>query len=247
MKKTIEKPCVLNATHMYKSFNKRLVVKDANLTLKTGEIVGLMGPNGAGKTTSFSMIAGIVSPDKGNILFNDEDITKSPIYERARKGIGYLPQESSIFRGLSVEDNILAILEISEKDEHKRFKRLNTLLDEFDIKHLRYSPATALSGGERRRLEIARALAPNPKFLLLDEPFAGVDPISIGEVRDLIFNLKERNIGVLITDHNVRETLDIVDRGYIMANGSVLMSGNPEEILNNKDVRRVYLGERFSL
>jgi lipopolysaccharide export system ATP-binding protein len=239
--------CVLNANHMYKSFNKRLVVKDANLTLKTGEIVGLMGPNGAGKTTSFSMIAGIVSPDKGTISFNGEDITNDPIYVRARKGIGYLPQESSIFRGLNVEENILAILEISEKDEHKRFKRLNTLLDEFDIKHLRNSPATALSGGERRRLEIARALAPKPKFLLLDEPFAGVDPISIGEVRDLIFNLKERNIGVLITDHNVRETLEIVDRGYIMANGSVLMSGNPEEILNNKDVRRVYLGERFSL
>jgi lipopolysaccharide export system ATP-binding protein len=245
--KEFSSPSILKATGLFKTFQKRLVVKDVSITLSTGEIVGLMGPNGAGKTTTFSMIAGLVNPDRGSITFDKENVTHDPIYMRARKGLGYLPQESSIFRGLSVEDNILAVLEISESDEHKRHERLHQLLDEFDIKHLRHSPAPALSGGERRRLEIARALAPKPKFLLLDEPFAGVDPISIGEVRDLILHLKKRSIGVLITDHNVRETLDIVDRGYIMAHGSVLMTGSPEDILNHKDVRRVYLGERFTL
>ncbi|AIL65154.1 Lipopolysaccharide export system ATP-binding protein LptB [Rickettsiales bacterium Ac37b] len=235
------------AYNIGKKYGNRTVIKDISISLNQGEAVGLLGPNGAGKTTCFYMMSGLIKPDSGNIMLNKKDITTLPMYRRARLGISYLPQESSIFRGLSVEDNILSILEISESDTEKRHIRLNNLLSEFSIEHLRRSPAIALSGGERRRVEIARALATNPKFILLDEPLAGIDPIAVNDIKELIMHLKDRNIGVLITDHNVRETLEIVDRVYIIHEGIILMSGNVEDILANENVRNVYLGEDFTL
>ncbi|CAI9119389.1 LPS export ABC transporter ATP-binding protein [Brytella acorum] len=230
-----------------KTYKKRPVVQNVSLQVQRGEAVGLLGPNGAGKTTSFYMIVGLVQPDTGAITLDGADITQLPMYRRARLGIGYLPQEASIFRGLNVEQNILAALEVVEPDFARREAMLDGLLAEFGITHLRRSPSLALSGGERRRLEIARALASQPNYILLDEPLAGIDPIAVGEIRDLVSHLKDRGIGVLITDHNVRETLEVIDRAYIMHSGQVLMEGTPEEIVANEDVRRVYLGENFSL
>jgi lipopolysaccharide export system ATP-binding protein len=224
-----------------------MVIRDVSMSLRQGEVVALLGPNGSGKTTTFYAIAGLVQPEGGHVLIDGQEVTNLPMYRRAKLGIGYLPQEMSIFRGLSVEDNILAILDISEADRHKRRERLEELLSEFSIEHLRRAPALALSGGERRRVEIARCLAAHPKYLLLDEPFAGVDPIAVGEIRHLVADLKKRGIGVLITDHNVRETLEIVDRAYILHDGKVLMSGTPEEVVENENVRRVYLGDNFRI
>jgi lipopolysaccharide export system ATP-binding protein len=223
------------------------VVRDVSLSLSRGEAVGLLGPNGAGKTTCFYMITGLIRADSGRITLDGHDITNLPMYRRARLGIGYLPQEASIFRGMSVEQNIRAVLEVVESDRDKREAMLDALLAEFSIDHLRRTPALALSGGERRRTEIARALASQPDFVLLDEPLAGIDPIAVSDIRDLVKHLKDRGIGVLITDHNVRETLDIVDRAYILHDGVVLMHGTPREIVSHQDVRRVYLGDRFSL
>lgn len=240
-------PTGLVAENLGKTYNRRPILLGVNLNLQRGEAIGLLGPNGAGKTTCFSIITGLVSPDMGKIWLDGHDITALPMYRRARLGIGYLPQEASIFTGMNVEENIRAVLEMVEPSQEKREQVIDTLLDEFSISHLRQSPAVALSGGERRRVEIARALATSPHFLLLDEPLAGIDPIAMNEIRELIIHLKERGIGVLITDHNVRETLDIVDRAYILHNGQVLMEGTPQEIISHKDVRRVYLGERFSL
>ena len=217
------------------------------LSLARGEVVALLGPNGSGKTTCFYSIAGLVTPEGGQVVIDGKDVTALPMYRRARLGVGYLPQEMSIFRGLSVEDNILAVLEIRERDKHKRRERLEELLSEFSITHLRRAPALALSGGERRRVEIARCLAAEPSYLLLDEPFAGVDPIAVGEIRHLVQDLKSRGLGVLITDHNVRETLEIVDRAYILHDGHVLMSGTTEEIVQDETVRRVYLGQNFRM
>ncbi|MCL4104993.1 UNVERIFIED_CONTAM: hypothetical protein GTU68_018700 [Idotea baltica] len=217
------------------------------MTLARGEVVALLGPNGSGKTTCFYSIAGLITPEGGHVMIDGRDVTTLPMYRRAHMGIGYLPQEMSIFRGMSVEDNISAILEISLSDRHKRRERLEELLSEFHIEHLRRAPAMALSGGERRRVEIARCLAANPKYLLLDEPFAGVDPISVGDIRALVADLKSRGIGVLITDHNVRETLEIVDRAYILHDGKVLMSGSAEEVVQDENVRRVYLGQNFRI
>ena len=230
-----------------KAYKRRQVVHSVSLGVRRGEAVGLLGPNGAGKTTCFYMITGLVPPDSGRIALDGNDVTALPMYQRARLGIGYLPQEASIFRGLSVEDNVRAVLEVSEPDRRKRAEQLDELLDEFKIAHLRKSAATALSGGERRRLEIARALASRPTFMLLDEPFAGVDPIAVGDIQDLVRHLTRRGIGVLITDHNVRETLDLIDRAYIIAAGRVLTHGRPAEIIANPDVRRLYLGEQFSM
>ncbi|NBR33596.1 MAG: LPS export ABC transporter ATP-binding protein [Rhodobacteraceae bacterium] len=230
-----------------KSYKKRVIIRDVSMDLRRGEVVALLGPNGSGKTTSFYAIAGLVNPDGGQVKIDGTDVTSLPMYRRARMGIGYLPQEMSIFRGLSVEDNIAAILDVSEKDPHTRRERLEELLGEFSIEHLRRTPAIALSGGERRRVEIARALAANPKYLLLDEPFAGVDPISVDDIRKLVKALKDRGLGVLITDHNVRETLEIVDRAYILHDGKVLMSGTPRDVVENENVRRVYLGENFKI
>ncbi len=230
-----------------KTYKKRPVLRSISLNVKRGEVVGLLGPNGAGKTTCFYAIVGLVAPDYGSIVLDGQDITALPMYRRARLGIGYLPQEASIFRGLTVEGNIRAILEVSEPDRKVQDEKLDELLDEFSISHLRTTPALALSGGERRRVEIARALAAGPSFMLLDEPFAGIDPIAIADIRNLVGQLKERGIGVLITDHNVRETLDIIDRAFIIYDGHVLTEGTPAEIVANEDVRRVYLGERFSL
>ncbi len=237
----------LRVQHLRKSYRKRVVIRDVSMELRRGEVVGLLGPNGSGKTTSFYMIAGLVAPEGGQVLIDGRDVTVLPMYRRARLGVGYLPQEMSIFRGLSVEDNILSVLEIAQRDRHKRRERLEELLSEFSIEHLRQAPALALSGGERRRVEIARCLAANPRYLLLDEPFAGVDPISVGDIRHLVSDLKTRGIGVLITDHNVRETLEIVDRAYILHDGTVLMSGSPEEVVRNENVRRVYLGDSFHI
>jgi lipopolysaccharide export system ATP-binding protein len=237
----------LVAMNLGKSFKKRPVVRGVSINVARGEAVGLLGPNGAGKTTCFYMITGLISPDYGTVSLDGQDITRLPMYRRARLGIGYLPQEASIFRGLTVEGNIRAVLEIVEGDAGKRDAMLNELLAEFSIEHLRRTPSIALSGGERRRVEIARALASQPAFVLLDEPLAGIDPIAVGDIRQLVSHLKDRGIGVLITDHNVRETLEIVDRAYIMHDGMVLMEGAPSEIVAHKDVRRVYLGERFSL
>lgn len=237
----------LRVTSLRKSYKKRMVIRDFSMEVSRGEVVALLGPNGSGKTTTFYMIAGLVYPDGGQVLVDGRDISTLPMYRRARLGIGYLPQEMSIFRGLSVEDNINAVLEIAEKDRHKRRERLEELLSDFSIEHLRRAPALALSGGERRRVEIARCLAANPKYLLLDEPFAGVDPISVGDIRHLVADLKKRGIGVLITDHNVRETLEIVDRAYILHDGKVLMSGTPEDVVQNENVRRVYLGADFKI
>jgi lipopolysaccharide export system ATP-binding protein len=233
--------------NLRKSYRKRTVIRSLSLSLQQGEVVALLGPNGSGKPTTFYTIAGLVNPEGGHVLIDGEDVTNLPMYRRAKMGIGYLPQEMSIFRGMSVEDNITAILDISIRDRHKRRERLEELLSEFSIEHLRRAPALALSGGERRRVEIARCLAANPRYLLLDEPFAGVDPISVGDIRHLVADLKKRGIGVLITDHNVRETLEIVDRAYILHDGQVLMSGNPDEVVENENVRRVYLGDNFRI
>jgi lipopolysaccharide export system ATP-binding protein len=230
-----------------KSFRRRPVVRGVSLQVRRGEAVGLLGPNGAGKTTCFYMITGLIPADSGQILLDGHDITVLPMYRRARLGIGYLPQEASIFRGLTVEQNLLAVAELVARDREKRQQLVDDLLAEFSIEHLRRAPALALSGGERRRVEIARALATQPSFMLLDEPFAGIDPIAIGDIRKLVHHLKERGIGVLITDHNVRETLDIIDRAYIIHDGEVMTEGTPYEIVSNIDVRRVYLGEKFSL
>ena len=230
-----------------KTYKKRPVVRNVTINVRRGEAVGLLGPNGAGKTTTFYMIVGLVRPDTGSINLDGSDITGLPMYRRARLGIGYLPQEASVFRGLNVERNIMAALEVVESDRDRRDMMLDELLAEFGIAHLRRTPALALSGGERRRVEIARALATQPSYILLDEPLAGIDPIAVGEIRDLVGHLKDRGIGVLITDHNVRETLEIIDRAYILHDGQVLMEGRPKEVVAHEDVRRVYLGERFSL
>jgi len=237
----------LEVQRLGKRYGGRPVVRDVSLSVQRGEAVGLLGPNGAGKTTSFYMITGLVKPDVGRILLDGEDITRLPMYRRARLGIGYLPQEASIFRGLTVEQNIMAVLEVCEEDPAIRSAMLDALLAEFSITHLRMAMAVTLSGGERRRVEIARALAGRPSFILLDEPLAGIDPIAVEEVREIVRHLKDRGIGVLITDHNVREALDIIDRAYVMHDGSVLMEGTPAEIVASHEVRRVYLGERFSL
>jgi lipopolysaccharide export system ATP-binding protein len=238
---------ILGVHGVWKSYKGRAVVRGVSLDVRRGEAVGLLGPNGAGKTTVFYMITGLVEADKGRIELDGRDITALPMYRRARLGIGYLPQEASIFRGLNVEDNIRAVLEVTEHDKATRERELDALLDEFNITRLRKSPAIALSGGERRRLEIARALATKPSFMLLDEPFAGIDPIAVGDIQTLVRHLKERGIGVLITDHNVRETLGLIDRAYIIHSGQVLMEGTPDEIVANPDVRRLYLGEEFRL
>ena len=237
----------LVAKNLGKRFKRRPVLREVSLSVQRGEAVGLLGPNGAGKTTCFYCITGLITPDIGTITLDNQDITTLPMYRRARLGIGYLPQEASIFRGLSVENNIRAVLEVVEPDREMREHVLESLLAEFSISHLRRAPALALSGGERRRVEIARALATHPNFVLLDEPLAGIDPIAVSDIRDLVAHLKDRGIGVLITDHNVRETLDIIDRAYILHDGRVLMEGKPSEIVAHEDVRRVYLGERFSL
>ena len=237
----------LRIVNLRKSYKKKVVIRDVSMTLDRGEVVALLGPNGSGKTTSFYMIAGLVYPEGGSVTIDGRVVTNLPMYRRAKLGIGYLPQEMSIFRGMNVQDNIASILDISVKDRQKRHERLEELLSEFSIEHLRSAPALALSGGERRRVEIARCLAADPKYLLLDEPFAGVDPISVGNIRHLVADLKKRGIGVLITDHNVRETLEIVDRAYILHDGQVLMSGTPEEVVENENVRRVYLGDNFKI
>ena len=237
----------LQVINLRKSYKKRLVLRDVSLYLNRGEVVALLGPNGSGKTTCFYTIAGLLTPEAGQVVLDGRDVTALPMYRRARLGIGYLPQEVSIFRGLSAEDNILAVLEIAEPDRHKRREKLEELLSEFSITHIRHAPALALSGGERRRVEIARCLAADPKYLLLDEPFAGVDPIAVDEIRQLVRTLKTRGLGVLITDHNVRETLEIVDRAYILHDGKVLMTGTTDEIIRDETVRRVYLGENFRI
>ncbi|HEX3810209.1 MAG TPA: LPS export ABC transporter ATP-binding protein [Rhizomicrobium sp.] len=235
------------ATRISKSFRKRPVVRDLSLTLRRGEVVGLLGPNGAGKTTCFYMITGLIPADSGKIELDGHDVTKLPMYRRARLGIGYLPQEASIFRGLTAEQNIRATAELVEPDPARLEAMVEELLAEFGVSHVRNTPAIALSGGERRRVEIARALATHPSYILLDEPLAGIDPIAVSEIRDLVRHLKDRGIGVLITDHNVRDALDIIDRAYIIHEGQVLKEGTPADIVGDRDVRRVYLGERFSL
>ncbi|MEM8853949.1 MAG: LPS export ABC transporter ATP-binding protein [Pseudomonadota bacterium] len=237
----------LAVRRLAKTYNKRTVVRDVSLSVRRGETVGLLGPNGAGKTTVFYMITGLIRPDDGTIALNGFNVTRLPMYRRARLGIGYLPQEASIFRGLTVAQNVMAILQLTEPDRAARRDALDELLDEFGLTKLAHAPATSLSGGERRRVEIARALASRPDFMLLDEPFAGVDPIAVSEIQALVRQLTERGIGVLITDHNVRETLGLIDRATIIANGEVLAVGTPEEIVSNQDVRRLYLGERFRL
>ena len=237
----------LQIENLRKSYRKKVVIRDFSMHLNRGEVVALLGPNGSGKTTTFYSVAGLVTPEGGKVAVDGNDVTTLPMYRRAQLGIGYLPQEMSIFRGLSVQDNISAILDITVSSRKKRQERLEELLGEFSIEHLRRAPALALSGGERRRVEIARCLAADPKYLLLDEPFAGVDPISVGDIRNLVSDLKKRGIGVLITDHNVRETLEIVDRAYILHNGKVLMSGTPNEVVENENVRRVYLGDNFRI
>ncbi|MBM7072257.1 LPS export ABC transporter ATP-binding protein [Shewanella sp. OPT22] len=238
----------LTAKHLAKSYKSRQVVKDVSLTVKTGQIVGLLGPNGAGKTTTFYMVVGLVKSDKGQIFIDNDDLTLDPMHLRARKGIGYLPQEASIFRKLSVYDNIMAVLQTrKELSKDEREEQLEHLLEEFHITHIRDNLGMSLSGGERRRVEIARALAANPQFILLDEPFAGVDPISVIDIKKIIEQLRERGLGVLITDHNVRETLDVCEHAYIVSHGDLIAEGAPSEILDNKHVREVYLGEQFTL
>ena len=237
----------LSVVSIAKAYDKRVVLSDVSLSIARGEVVGLLGPNGAGKTTCFYSVMGLVKPDAGRVMLDGQDITGLPMYRRAILGLGYLPQETSIFRGLTVEKNILAVLELGEPDAAAREKRLDQLLDEFGLTRLREAPAMALSGGERRRVEIARALAAEPSIMLLDEPFAGIDPISISDIVDLVCELKKRDIGVLITDHNVRETLEIVDRAYIIYDGHVLFAGSPAELVADANVRRLYLGESFSL
>jgi lipopolysaccharide export system ATP-binding protein len=237
----------LVATRIGKSFNKRPVVRSVSLSVRRGEVVGLLGPNGAGKTTCFYMISGLIPSDTGSIEVDGHDVTSLPMYRRARLGIGYLPQEASIFRGLTAEQNIRATAELIEPDPARLEAAVEELLAEFGITHIRNTPAIALSGGERRRVEIARALATHPSYILLDEPLAGIDPIAVGEIRDLVRHLKDRGIGVLITDHNVRDALEIIDRAYILHDGQVLKEGTPADIVSDRDVRRVYLGEKFSL
>ena len=242
-----EVPKGLTVEHLSKSYKKRPVLRDVSLSIQRGEAVALLGPNGAGKTTCFYIITGLINADGGYIQLDGQDVTQLPMYRRARLGIGYLPQESSIFRGLNVEQNLRAVIEAQDLNAEDQDVLLEDLLAEFGISHLRRTPALALSGGERRRVEIARALAARPQFIMLDEPLAGIDPIAVSDIRNLISHLKDRGIGVLITDHNVRETLGIVDRAYILHDGKVLMEGAPEDIVNHDDVRRVYLGEGFSL
>lgn len=237
----------LVAENLGKSFRNRPVVRGVSLNVQRGEVVGLLGPNGAGKTTCFYMITGLIPADYGTISIDGMEVTRLPMYRRARLGIGYLPQEASIFRGLTVEENIRAVAELVEPVGERRKALVEGLMSEFSISHLRGTPALALSGGERRRAEIARALASQPSYMLLDEPLAGIDPIAVGEIREIVAHLKDLNIGVLVTDHNVRETLDIIDRAYIIHDGEVLMEGTPQQIVGNDDVRRVYLGERFTL
>ena len=238
---------VLAVHHLGKGYRGRMVVQDVSLSVRRGEAVGLLGPNGAGKTTVFYMITGLVKPDKGAIELDGYDVTSLPMFQRARLGVGYLPQEASIFRGLNVEDNIRAVLEVNEPSRRAREATLELLLEEFDIARVRTAPSISLSGGERRRCEIARALAGKPSFMLLDEPFAGIDPIAVGDIQDLVRHLKGRGIGVLITDHNVRETLGLIDRAYIIHSGQVLTEGPPDDIIAHPDVRRFYLGEDFQM
>ncbi|WGE88481.1 LPS export ABC transporter ATP-binding protein [Actinobacillus equuli subsp. haemolyticus] len=238
----------LYAEHLAKSYKNRQVVKDVSMNVKAGEIVGLLGPNGVGKTTTFYMVVGLVRHDQGKIRIDDEDISVLPMHDRAKQGIGYLPQEASIFRRLSVYDNLMAVLQVrKDLNNQQRKARAEELINEFHISHIRDSLGQSLSGGERRRVEIARALAANPQFILLDEPFAGVDPISVIDIKKIIVNLKERGLGVLITDHNVRETLDVCERAYIVGSGQMIAGGTPAEVLNNPDVKRVYLGDQFKL
>lgn len=236
----------LKALNIAKSFKGRKVVKDVSLSLRRGEIVGLLGPNGAGKTTCFYMMMGLIHVDQGRVEIDGEDVTALPMYQRARLGVGYLPQETSIFRGMSVEENVMSVAELTEKSKAKRRELTDSLLEELQISHLRTQNANSLSGGERRRVEIARALASRPSFMLLDEPFTGIDPLAVSDISDLVRYLRERGLGVLITDHQVRETLDIVDRASIIYDGAVLFEGRPYEVLANEDVRRVYLGDRFA-
>ncbi len=236
----------LAAHQIAKAFGKRQVVRDVSLSLTRGEVVGLLGPNGAGKTTCFYMIMGLIGADSGKITIDGEDVTRLPMYQRARLGVGYLPQEASIFRGMTVEENVLAVAELVEQDRDARQAQVDSLLSELHVDHLRHQPATSLSGGERRRVEIARALASRPSFMLLDEPFTGIDPLAISDISELVRFLKQRGLGVLITDHQVRETLQIADRVYVMYDGAVLFNGAPQEVLANEDVRRVYLGEQFA-
>jgi lipopolysaccharide export system ATP-binding protein len=238
----------LKAEHLAKSYDKRTIVRDVSLSISSGEVIGLLGPNGAGKTTCFYMIVGLVQHDKGKILIDDTDLSKMAMHDRARHGIGYLPQEASIFRKLSVKDNLLGVLEIrKDLNKKQRLERMEMLLDEFHITHIRDSLGMALSGGERRRVEIARALAMEPDFILLDEPFAGVDPISVNDIKSIVSHLKSKNIGVLITDHNVRETLDICEKAYIVGDGHIIASGSAEDVLNNERVKQIYLGNKFKL
>lgn len=238
---------ILRAENIVKKYRKRTVVKAVSFDVSRGEIVGLLGPNGAGKTTSFYMIVGLVQPFSGKIYMDDEDITKLPVYKRAKKGIGYLAQESSVFRKLSIEDNLKAVLEMTNYTKEFQRHKLETLIEEFGLQHIRKSKGDQLSGGERRRTEIARALAIDPKFILLDEPFAGVDPIAVEDIQQIVVKLKEKNIGVLITDHNVHETLSITDRSYLLFEGSIMKAGSAEDLANDEDVRRVYLGQNFEL
>ncbi len=245
--KVVEGGGGLFAENLGKTFKGRPVVRGVSMSVKRGEVVGLLGPNGAGKTTCFYMVTGLVEPDAGHITLDGHDVTKLPMYRRARLGVGYLPQEASIFRGLTVEQNLRAVVELVEKRKDRQQALIDDLLNEFNITHIRSAPALALSGGERRRVEIARALATGPAFMLLDEPFAGIDPLAIADIRELVMHLKDRGLGVLITDHNVRETLDIIDRAYIIHEGEVLIEGAPGDIVGDKDVRRVYLGDRFQM
>jgi len=238
---------ILRAENIVKKYRKRTVVNEVSFEVKQGEIVGLLGPNGAGKTTSFYMIVGLIQPLSGKIYLDDEDITKLPVYKRAKKGVGYLAQEASVFRKLSIEDNLKAVLEMTNYTKEYQKEKLETLIEEFGLQHIRKSKGVQLSGGERRRTEIARALAIDPKFILLDEPFAGVDPIAVEDIQQIVVRLKEKNIGVLITDHNVHETLSITDRSYLLFEGSIMKAGTAEDLANDEDVRRVYLGQNFEL
>jgi lipopolysaccharide export system ATP-binding protein len=235
----------LRVEHIARSFGQRQVVRDVSLTVQRGEVCGLLGPNGAGKTTCFYMITGLIPADYGSIFLDGENITRQPMYQRARMGVGYLPQETSIFRAMTVEENVMAVVELRERSQARAKETVTELLEELHIEHLRSSPAISLSGGERRRVEIARALASEPSFMLLDEPFAGIDPLAIADIREVITYLKGRGIGILITDHNVRETLDIIDRASIIASGELLFEGTPDQIVDDPEVRRVYLGEHF--
>jgi lipopolysaccharide export system ATP-binding protein len=237
----------LSVEGLCKTYNKRMVVQNVSMSVRRGEAVGLLGPNGAGKTTAFYMVMGLVEPDAGTVNLEGQDITGLPMHRRARLGIGYLPQEASVFRGMSVEDNVMSVLEVTVPDREQQQQLLNDLLNEFGVSHLRHVSALALSGGERRRVEVARALATRPRYILLDEPLAGLDPLAVEEVRELIGHLKDRGIGVFVTDHNVREMLDIVDRAYVMHQGLLLMHGKPNEVVNHESVRRLYLGEGFRL